>query len=212
MGIFDWIKGNEVFAAAVVLMVGLTLYGHYRGFMRMLLSAASMLITLVLADMILPYTRSWVEETGMLDELNESIGAGIRGSLPEAAKDPLIQEIIGIDRLTESASETLGGVLLNIVCFVLLFILIRILIRIIVKASDVITSIPVISGLNQLGGAAIGFSESVIYIWIIMTLAALTPAFGLSSIILSQTAANGFLRFIYENNIIVQLILGIFGG
>ena len=45
-----------------------------------------------------------------------------------------------------------------------------------------------------------------------MTLAALTPAFGLSSIILSQTAANGFLRFIYENNIIVQLILGIFGG
>ena len=101
--------------------------------------------------------------------------------------------------------------MLNIICFLVLFILIRLLIRIFVKVFDLITRLPVISGLNQLGGAAVGFLEGVIYVWIAMAIATLTPTLQLSELILSQTAANEFLAFIYQNNLIVQFILGIFG-
>ena len=111
----------------------------------------------------------------------------------------------------ENAAQALGEVVLNIICFLVLFILIRLILRLLVKVFDLITALPVVSGLNQLGGAAIGLAEGVIYVWMAMAIAALTPTWSLSAVILSQTEASEFLSFIYQNNLIIQFILGIFG-
>ena len=62
-----------------------------------------------------------------------------------------IYELIGVDRLMENAAQALGEVVLNIICFLVLFILIRLILRLLVKVFDLITALPVVSGLNQLG-------------------------------------------------------------
>lgn len=213
MDILDSIKGNEVLMAVVLFLTAMTLYGHYRGLIRMLLSAASIVITLVLADLVLPYTREFLIREGILKGLTEGIGDRLSESLQASERTDyqMFYELIGADKLAETAAGAIGEIVLNIICFLVLFILIRLLIRIFVKVFDLITRLPVISGLNQLGGAAVGFLEGVIYVWIAMAIATLTPTLQLSELILSQTAANEFLAFIYQNNLIVQFILGIFG-
>ena len=197
----------------VVFLVAMTLYGHYRGLVRMLLSAASIIIALVLADLVLPFTRDFLIREGLLSGITESLGQGLAKGLTGTGWEEhgALYELIGADRLLEDAASALGEVALNIICFLVLFILIRILLRLLVKVFDLITALPVVSGLNQLGGAAVGFGEAVIYIWIAMAIAALTPTFSLSQSILSQTEASEFLSFIYQNNLIIQFILGIFG-
>ena len=214
MDILDSIRGKEVFLVVVIFMTAMTLYGHYRGLIRMLLSAASILIALALADLVLPHIRAFLIEEGILSGLTESLGKGLSDSLMEGSQlmEPGgIYELIGVDRLMENAAQALGEVVLNIICFLVLFILIRLILRLLVKVFDLITALPVVSGLNQLGGAAIGLAEGVIYVWMAMAIAALTPTWSLSAAILSQMEASEFLSFIYQNNLIIQFILGIFG-
>ena len=213
MEIFDIIRGNEVVLCVAIFMTALTLYGHYRGLMRMLLSAASIIIALILADSLLPYTRSILIREGLFDGITESLGRGLSNSLSSTGlmEHGELYELIGADRLMEAAAASIGGVILNIICFIILFILIRILLRIIVRVFDLITALPVVSGLNQLGGAALGFAEAVIYVWIAMAIAVLTPDFWLSSMVLEQSMTNSFLSFIFENNLILGVLLSIFG-
>ena len=66
MDILDSIRGKEVFLVVVIFLTAMTLYGHYRGLIRMLLSAASILIALALADLVLPQTRAFLIEEGIL--------------------------------------------------------------------------------------------------------------------------------------------------
>ena len=179
----------------------------------MLLSAASIIIALILADSLLPYTRSILIREGLFDGITESLGRGLSNSLSSTGlmEHGELYELIGADRLMEAAAASIGGVILNIICFIILFILIRILLRIIVRVFDLITALPVVSGLNQLGGAALGFAEAVIYVWIAMAIAVLTPDFWLSSMVLEQSMTNSFLSFIFENNLILGVLLSIFG-
>ncbi len=210
MDIFNYITQRPMLIAAMVFIVAMTLYGHYRGLVRMLVSVASMVITLIAVDLIMPYAREYLTESGALDGLRKGIGERLALGMPETDYSGLY-ELIGVDEIAEDLSYVLGGLLLNAICFIMLFILIRILLRFIISALDLITSIPVISGLNQIGGAIVGFLEAVFYIWIVMAIAAMTPGYALSGELLRECAEGGLLGILYSNNLITELILGIFG-
>ena len=216
MDILNLIKGHEVFILTVTFLTAMTLYGHYRGLVRMLLSAASIVITLFISNMILPHTRAFLMEQDIFSSITNALGESLESAFSlggeSAADTGIIYELIDADRIVEDAAASVGGIALNIICFILIFIIIRLLLKLLLKVFDLITSIPVVSGLNQIGGALVGFAEALIYVWIVMAIAALTPSFGTSAAILSQTAGSDLLSFLYHNNIIVQLLLSIFGA
>lgn len=106
--------------------------------------------------------------------------------------------------------ESLSDMVLGALAFVILFVVLSILIRVLMHVLDIVTKLPVIHAFNTAGGAIIGLAESVIIIWIacIIVTAFSTTEWGQE--ICRAISENSILSFLYDNNIIQQIITGIF--
>ena len=62
MDIMEFIRGKEVFVIAIIFIIAMTLYGHNRGFVKMALSFASIIITLAAVNFAAPYVSEYISE------------------------------------------------------------------------------------------------------------------------------------------------------
>lgn len=270
MEILDFIKGREVFVIAIIFIIAMTLYGHYRGFIKMTVSFASVIISLIIVNICMPGVtdflktntgiKAYVREissdfvlknsslSGYGEDLYNDSGENVYTDdgketkdddgedhahreneegddklidslpLPDMIKEQLkqnnnsdIYELLGVDRITDYISASISDFIINAAAFVIMFILVNIALRIAAHLLSAIAGLPVICGMNQLAGAAIGFAEAIFYIWIFMLVITWIPTCEYSQIIFSQIAESEFLSFIYKFNLISRIILNIFG-
>ena len=54
-------SGHWLEILAAVYLVGMVLYGHYRGFIRLCVSALALVISLVTVRVALPYVTEWLK-------------------------------------------------------------------------------------------------------------------------------------------------------
>lgn len=103
-------------------------------------------------------------------------------------------------------SHKISWIVFVVIIFIILFIILEIIFWIIYRILNVFSRLPGISLLNRIGGFAIGVFEGLIIVWLgftILTLFAGTP-FGISCF--GYINSNGFLTFIYNNNLIMKLL------
>ena len=79
------------------------------------------------------------------------------------------------------------------------------LFRWVVKALCLLTKLPIIHGLNRILGAAAGFFEGTMLIWLIMFFIATFPAVSFSQLCYGQIAAVPFLSFLYVFEVIISV-------
>lgn len=228
--------------AAAVYLLGMVLYGHYRGFIRLAVSTAAMLIVLIAVKLAIPYVTDWIKndtpvyelmkknmtERIGLDEileqmhLTEEIQREDEWKVIENIPVPdLIKEKLAENNNTEVYKEMgvyyfqeyvigyLADMILKAVIFVLLYVLGYIGLRLIVKWMDLITRLPIISGMNQIAGAFLGGAQAMLVIWIICILITAMSGTGIGRSFTAQIAASGWLTWIYEHNLLTYLFLGL---
>ena len=115
-----------------------------------------------------------------------------------------------VDSFVEYISESLADMVLSAITFILLFTILTILVRILVHVLDIVAKLPVIKTFNSIGGAIIGLFESIVIIWILCIVVTAFSATGWGQDVCKAIADNGLLSLIYDNNVIQQLITGIF--
>lgn len=211
MELLDWMKGKEMMAVVLLLVVGMTLYGHSRGLVRMLVSAASILISLVVVNLLLPFAETYLSGSGFLQHAIANWSADLFRENAPVDYSP-IYKILGLDMLADHAGSYLAGIFIKIFCFAVLFLIINCFMKVLAHVLNLVAKIPIISGMNQLGGAFLGCAEGVFYVWLIMIVLTLMPAAWFSQAALSQIGDSSLLSFIYQNNLILQLLMGVFGA
>jgi len=82
-------SGNWLEIAAAVYLLGMVLYGHHKGFIRLAVSAAALAITILAVHIMLPHVTEWLRTATPVYE-----------SMQEKMK-----EAIGIDELLEKFSS-----------------------------------------------------------------------------------------------------------
>lgn len=208
MEIMNFIKGKEVLICTIVFMTALTLYGHRRGLIHMAVSIGSLIITFLIVEFMLPSTEKIIMKSSFILKLMEGWNESLSIKLGEAEYSPLY-ELLGLEEICEKAGEILFGLVVKGITFLFLFILIFLIIRIAAGILNIFAKLPVIYGLNQLGGAAIGFIEAVFVIWIIMLFVSFFPGGDLCGKIMKQIYASDFLLMVYRNNIIMRILTGV---
>ena len=72
------LAGHWLEILVAVYLLGMILYGHYRGFIRLAVSAAALLITLIGVKLVLPYVTEWVKnETPVYEMVQDSMEKAI---------------------------------------------------------------------------------------------------------------------------------------
>ncbi len=223
-------------------LLGMVLYGHYRGLIRLAVSMLALVLTLTAVHFALPYVGRFIREktpvqAWIADSVSDTFGIhryeeGSDAQLPEAQqkfieemqlpdewKELLLEnnkddiyEIFGVDAFAGYVGNYLSNVIVNFVGFVVLFILIYVSLKILAGALDLVARLPVLSGMNQLAGAFLGGLQGLFFLWLAALLVAAFSTTTWATAVLDQIAASPWLSFLYHYNPISRLVLGIVRG
>lgn len=208
----NWISGKEVLILVLVLVVGMTLYGHNRGLVRMLVSAASILISLFVVNLLLPFAEAQLQNSAGIQAYTKAWSEKLLSEQLSTDSASPIYQLLGLDRVAENLGEYLAGFAIRILCFVVLFLIVSFVVKLLAHVLNVMTKIPIICGMNQLGGAFVGCAEGVFYVWLLMLIVTCMPGLAFSQEAIRQIGDNALLTLIYEHNFIIRFFAGMLLG
>lgn len=102
--------------------------------------------------------------------------------------------------------ETLRTIL-GIVCMTVAILVYKIA-DFILSSLKLITSVPVLRGVNKLLGFGVGVLESVLLIWAIFIVIVAFEFGGISNYILTQMRENALLTWLFKNNYLADMMAG----
>ena len=236
-----YIKENWLFVVVAVYLVSMVLYGHYRGFVRLAVSAVSLVLSLGVVHFGAPSVANLLRSNEAVyqavedsvtkfiqkdDEAeNEAVDAAppsVQRSiieemeLPEQLKDALLEnnnsevyEALGVSSFTHYVSRYLANSLINIISFFLLFAAVFGGLRVLSVSLNVVSRLPIISGLNRLAGAVLGGAEGIFFVWIAALLITLFSATAIGEIFLNQIESNIWLTWLYDHNMLGSILMGV---
>lgn len=221
-------------------MAGMVLYGHYKGFIRLSVSALALVITFTVIHFSMPHVTSWlknetpvygwlkngVEKAIGLDALSESwpdpgnesmIIEGLE--LPQKIKRVLennnngeTYQTMGVNLFRDYISGYLTDTILKIVVFLLLFILVFLALQLLVIWLDLIAKLPILSGTNKIAGAILGGMEALIFVWIACLAAAALSGTGIGAVVMRQIESSRWLLWLYDHNMLLYFVMGLIQG
>lgn len=113
---------------------------------------------------------------------------------------------LGVTSFPEYIGAYIAKLVIDIISFLLTFLLVTVVVRSIMYALNIIGELPVIHGLNQVGGAVLGMGTALIIVWVMFLVITLAYASDFGKASLDMIAQSPFLTFLYENNYIMNLV------
>lgn len=234
----NWLDGNWFSLLVALYVVGMMLYGHSRGFVRLAISFSAVFITAFAAKSALPHVteflkthtkmesaiENYIVSSSGIDTLDDEqidteedqqrIIAGLQ--IPKNIQDFLnennrgeVWEKLGAEKFQQYVAGCLGRMMMGYIGFALLFVAIWILLHIFLKIVDCFTALPVIHGLNQISGAIFGIAEALIFVWIFFALLGMFEGTVAGRKLIFLIQDNVWLRFLYENNAVSLFLKGL---
>lgn len=181
---------------SIFIICGLsTLIGYLSGLIKSFFSIASYFIAIYIAKM---YYTSFA----LYMLANTSIGTSINNFISE--KSPLDIEVISMGNYSLN-SATLS--IVNVISMILLFFMLKIALSIIVTILNGVFSLPLLNGLNKLGGGIFGFIRGVFIICIIFAI--IVPLnINKNTLIEKEIYKSKIGILLYNNNPIIKIMEG----
>ena len=81
--------------------------------------------------------------------------------------------------------------------------------RVLSVSLNVVSRLPIISGLNRLAGAVLGGAEGIFFVWIAALLITLFSATAIGELFLNQIENNIWLTWLYDHNMLGSILMGV---
>lgn len=220
-----------------VFLLAMVLYGHYRGFLRMAVSLAALILSTVVVRVAMPYITTYVREnTGIQQMVEESVVKSIgleelqqdiqlpaeqrqaieQLQLPQQLKDMLLENnnneiyrLLGVDSFLKYIGAYLSNTIINMIGSLVIFGAVYFAIRMMVRWVDLISRLPIISGMNQIAGAILGGIQGLLIVWIGCLMIRFFSETPWAQAALDQIQASPWLQFLYQNNLINLIFISI---
>lgn len=223
---------NIVIIIALLIIAGLAGLGYKRGLVEAIWHLVSFFVIIGLTIVISPYVAKFAKSNETIYNLfystvettvhvpaksGEDIDNFIKGfALPDNVTNFIVnraQKYYGdAENLQQSFAESvyskLTDVILTSLAFVITFGLVALLAYMAFKLLDLASKMPVVHAANKLGGIAIGAIEGIAIVWIICGFIPLISTSNLGQYIIECIHANKFLTFLYEHNMLSEIMSG----
>ncbi len=121
-----------------------------------------------------------------------------------------IYEGLGVTDFYEYIAHYIAHIIINAVSYIVTVLIIFIIIMIIFKGTiEFIDELPVINGLDKMGGILLGLIRAVLDVWLFCIIITIIGNSKLGEIIFEQISQSSFLSYIYNNNLLLDLITDI---
>ena len=218
-------------------LLGMILYGHYRGAIRMAVSMVALIATFLIVHFAMPSVTVFIKnQTPIYGKLQESLMGAL---MPEESKDQPFDETellenlnlprevqeflmeyedssfyeaLGISTFAEYVSDYVAGLIIRSAGFVILFLVVYVAMHVLVGWLDLMAKLPIISGVNKLAGAFIGGIQGLFFIWLLFLMIMAFSRTAWAGEIITQIESSKWLSFLYHYNMLSSLVLGFVKG
>lgn len=139
--------------------------------------------------------------------------------LPEFLQTALIdnnhfemKQEMGVSNFYDYISTYLARMIVNAIVFFGVFLVLSLLFNLTLLLMNMVMKLPGLNMINRLGGAAFGFVEALLIIWVLFVILDLLVSTELGGELVNQIRANEMLSLLYDKNIISQFIENLIKG
>lgn len=117
---------------------------------------------------------------------------------------------IGSNGFFDYIATYLARMILRAIIFFVLLLCLIVILTIITKMLSIATHLPIVNGLNRIGGVVFGAGEALLVVWIMFVVIAMLANTSIGMDFYKQVEDNSFLTKLYEANILMSMVT-IFG-
>lgn len=232
-------KENWLSIVVGIYLTGMILHGHYRGFIRLAVSAAALVITLAAVHTAAPAVSDFMKGNETIRgafEISMQKAAGLEEreeaeepeepsaqrlaieqmDFPEQLKTALLEnnnsevyKILGVETFTQYVSAYLSNAIINIIAFLFVFVVVFAGLRILTVCLDLVARLPILSGTNQIAGAVLGGAEGLLFVWILFLFITALSATEIGRSLLHQIENSAWLSFLYNHNLLSKIVMNV---
>lgn len=224
----------------LALVLIFAIQGFQKGLLRMALSMVFFLLVLGVTSWLNPYISNFVREntrwqSDIEEKCNQVLLEQMEGRedlqsitgqvsyieelpLPQTVKEKLMEnnntEIyrrLAVETFVDYLGKYLSYAIINGICFLISFVIATILMYMILYAVDILTSLPVVGTLNRIGGICIGCVQGLIWIWVFFLIVTMLYDTQIGIYLRDQIQSDQILTWIYEHNMLMEIVLQLFG-
>lgn len=219
-----------ILAALVICVID----GYKKGFLKTAFSIVAWLIVLVLCNFATPVVTDLliektdievVVQTTVDAKINEVINetvtetiestdlAELEAALPAGLKISLLGENESLQEALVNGVEldTAGLVngIVGILGFVITVIVLRLLMMLVEVVLNMVAKLPLIGPMDKLLGLACGVGKGIIICWIVLAIVSVLALTGVNTELAAYISQSELLTWLQDNNVLLNLILGI---
>lgn len=225
---------NWLSIAVAVYLIGMVLYGHYKGFIKLAVSAVALVITFAAIHVAMPQVTDFLKnntkiysafEESMMEamKIEESADSEepsgqrtiIEGlELPKQLKEALLEnnnnevyKVLGVETFTQYIASYLANSIINIIGFLVLFVVVFAALNIITVWLDLVAKLPILSGINKIAGGFLGGTEGLIFLWIICLFVTAFSGTAGGKALIQQIESSALLSYIYDHNLLSSFVM-----
>lgn len=206
----------------VVAIIALSVYSCYRkGLVNLAVGLIAVVASVILALILYrPVSNLLIEKTNIDESIEKVIIEKVIGDVPEGAQVRFesaglinyIEDFVGGESAEDSSqfaydtASTLAVKLVNTIVIIAIFIVARILLIMLTFITDIITSLPILSQLDSVGGILYGLVKALLIIYVVLAIAFFVANIaGVTQI--SDTIASSFVtKLFYEHNLLLTIL------
>ena len=195
--------------ATVIFMAAFVLWGAKRGAMKMLLSAISFAISMLVGAFVYRPISGLLTNLGIVDGLSQRLAENMESinELPGIMRD-----VVSISEVEAELSTAIAGAAVTIISFLAVVILARIVLFIVSTVLGLAGAMPVIKQANGLLGGVGGFAVSLLIVLLAFGVIAVMEVFGSAGIAESIFGDSHLAVMIYDNNPLLGMVVSAAAG
>lgn len=218
-GIMNWML---VIVLVIIILNALT--GLKVGLTKILFSLFSFIIAMAISVWISPVVNNMLKNNekfyektkqkmeailfeGLenIDGIDELIG---ELPLPKSIKESLIKNKSQKETNAKSyIAAHVTDIALKAMSFIISFVVVFIGLWVISIALNIISKLPILNQINKLAGLLVGGLQGLVVVWIIFTIVTMFSGTELGSTAFKQIESSSILSFLYDKNILTNVVL-----
>ena len=218
---------NKMLIAVGVIFLVCMMIGYVRGFLRIVATMAATIATIVLVSLLSPYVSNVVVKTFPLEKITKEfvvpdeaehsrevqIETIENAQMPQVFRELLLEnnneeiyQALGVTTFSDYIGKYFEKLLADIISFLIVFVVVTIIIRTIMYMLGIVEKIPVIRGLNRIGGGLLGMGTALIIVWVMFIAITLLYDTALGATCFSDIMEDEFLKKLYDSNVLMNYI------
>lgn len=230
-----WLKDNFFQNLVIFYIIVMVISGYRKGFLRIIFSMFITLLAIGISYNLSPKINDYLlnntnikegitsvmlknigvddvyyedyynkeKEDEIISSLNMS--EGLKKVLKYNNKDEVYVQI-GVNKFKDYLYKYISVLILKRVIFVLVFVFSIIILNLILEILNIFSKIPIISGINSLAGAVVGFFNAMFILWILSLFIGAIVGTNIGSQIMEYIKRKPILLFIFNNNLISYIV------